>query len=321
MKTPKFWRDENTLSFLFYPLSLIYAFFRWVHVVTASVYRAENLKVFCVGNITAGGSGKTPIAIKIGKILKGKKIKFAYLSKGYKGSIKEFTKVDCKKHSAREVGDEPLLLAEVADTFICKDRKKSLKNLSNEGKYQVIVMDDGFQNPSIFKDKNIVVIDGEYGIGNGEMLPSGPLRESLKSAVKRTSFFVIMGQDKQNLEERFLNNGIKVVRAYVEEKDIPKGDDKYVAFCGLGRPEKFFNSLRKAGYNIVEQLSYDDHYMYDENDYDKLVQEANKHKAKLITTKKDWVKFSVESRKAIGFLDIDIEFYNNDEFMELLINE
>ena len=143
MKTPKFWKDENVISFLLYPLSVVYGFFRKIHVIFSSQYKVSNIKIFCIGNLTAGGSGKTPIAIRVGQILKEKGIKFAYLSKGYKGEIKEFTKVELGKHEAKDVGDEPLLLAEIADTFICKNRKIAIDNLSKNFDYKIIVMDDG----------------------------------------------------------------------------------------------------------------------------------------------------------------------------------
>lgn len=318
MRTPKFWRDENIISFLLYPFSIIYSIFRNLHVFFSSEYRT-NLKIFCVGNLTAGGSGKTPVAIKIGYILKNNNVKFAYLSKGYGGIIKEFTKVDLTKHKAEDVGDEPLLLAEVADTFICKNRKIAMDNLFKNFNYEIIVMDDGFQNPTIYKDKNIVVIDGEYGLGNGELLPSGPLREKVENAIKRTSFFIVIGQDRQHLEEKLLNNNMQVLRAYISEKNILNDSPKYLAFCGIGRPEKFFNSLKKSNYNVIKEISFPDHNKYKEEDLSRILVDANKNDAKIITTKKDWVKLPEGYKNKVEFLDIEIKFYNNDEFVELLL--
>ncbi len=224
-----------------------------------------------------------------------------------------------EKHKAEEVGDEPLLLAEVADTFVCKNRKIAIDNLSKNFDYEVIVMDDGFQNPTVHKDKNIVVIDGEYGIGNGELLPSGPLREKVESAIKRASFFVMIGQDKQHLEEKFINNNIEVVRACIAEKNVSKDNQKYVAFCGIGRPEKFFNSLKKSNYDVIKEISFQDHNKYKSDDLIKIIFEAEKSNAKIITTKKDWVKLPDEYKNKVEFLDIEIKFYNNDEFVELLL--
>ncbi len=318
MKTPKFWKSKNVISFCLYPLSIVYGLFRKIHVLSSREYKA-NINIICVGNVVAGGSGKTPISLKIGEILKDKNIKFAYLSKGYKGSFKNFTKVDINKHKASEVGDEPLILAEVADTFICKNRKTAIEMLSKNYNYDTIVMDDGFQNPTIFKNKNIVVIDGEYGIGNGELLPAGPMRESLESAIKRTTFFIIIGQDKQHIEEKLIDHNINVIRAHIVEENQPDINKKYIAFCGLGRPEKFFNSLKNKEYNVIKEISFADHYKYRDDDISKLLSEAEKFDAQLITTKKDLVKIPENYREKIECLNIDIKFYNNEEFKELIL--
>lgn len=319
MKTPSFWKDENIISFLLYPFSLVYGVCRNLHVIFSTEYRT-NLHIICIGNMTAGGSGKTPLAIKVGKILKEEGVNFAYLTKGYRGAFQELVKVDLSKNTAAEVGDEALLLVEVADTFVAKNRRIAIEKLSKEYKYKTIVMDDGFQNPTIFKDKNIVVIDGEYGVGNGELLPAGPLRETVVSAMRRADFFVIVGQDRQNFEEKLLNNGIGVARAYIKEKanKIDK-TSPYIAFCGIGRCEKFFNSLKKVGYNVVEELSFSDHYNYDEEDIKKILLESEKRGTKIITTKKDWVRLADAYRKNIEYLDIDMEFYNEENFKELLL--
>lgn len=319
MKTPKFWEDENVISFILYPLSIIYGFFRKLHVLFSKEYRAKDLKIICVGNLTAGGSGKTPVALKIGEILKKNNKNFAYLSKGYKGKIKDFTKVDNSVHSYLDVGDEALLLAKVADTFVCKSRKQAIKILSKDYNYDIIVMDDGFQNPTIYKDKNIIVIDGEYGFGNKELLPSGPLRESISISIKKINFVILIGQDKRHLEEGFVNNGIKVLRAFIEEKNISKNNKKYVAFCGLGRCEKFFGSLKKSNYNVVKEIAFEDHHKYTNEELEKIILESKKENNKIITTSKDWIKLPQEYKEKIEVLEIEIEFYDNNEFVEMIL--
>ncbi|HSQ97152.1 MAG TPA: tetraacyldisaccharide 4'-kinase [Rickettsiales bacterium] len=319
MKTPNFWKDKNIISFILYPFAIVYKVIRRLHVLFSKEYKAKNLKIICVGNLTAGGSGKTPIALKIGEILKENDKNFAYLSKGYKGKIKKFTKVDSETHSYLEVGDEALLLAQLADTFICKNRKQAIKTLSKDYNYDIIVMDDGFQNPTIYKDKNIIVIDGEYGIGNGMLLPSGPLREKIHNSIKKIDSVIIIGQDKQNLEESFINNGIEVLRANIEEKDKSQNNKKYLAFCGIGRCEKFFNSLKKANYDIKKEISYEDHHKYTEEELKNIMTEAKKESCKIITTSKDWVKLPKKYREKINILEIEIKFYNNDTFTELIL--
>ena len=316
MKTPNFWKSKNIISILLYPFSLIYGLARKLHVLFSNEYKTD-LNIICVGNITAGGSGKTPTCLKIGKILKNKNINFAFLSKGYKGKINNFTKVDIQKHNAEEVGDEPLLLAEFADTFVCKSRKKAIETLAKNYNYQVIIMDDGFQNPTIFKNKNIVIIDGEYGFGNGLLLPAGPLRESLKSAKKRASFFVIIGSDKNNIK-KFLTTK-EVIEAKIVEKDQPDINKNYIAFCGLGRPKKFFSSLKKSGYNVIKEISFEDHHKYTENEIKSMFFEAEENDAYLITTKKDLVKLPKEWKNKIKCLNIEIEFNDNNKFVGLIL--
>ena len=317
MKTPIFWKNNNVISFCLYPISIIYSFFRKMHVAFSKECKTTS-NVICIGNIIAGGSGKTPVAIRIGEILKEKNINFAYLSKGYKGVLRDFTKVNIEKHTSNQVGDEPLILANYADTFICYNRKKAFNILAKNYNYDVIVMDDGFQNPTIFKDKNIIVIDGEYGIGNGKLLPSGPMRETLDDVVKRATFFIIIGEDKQNLEKKLLEYNAKVIHANIIEKNKSNNNESYIAFCGIGRPQKFFNSLKKSNYNVIKEISFSDHCKYTENNILKLISESKQLNAKLITTKKDWVKIPDCYKKNIEVLDIYIDFCNINEFMELL---
>lgn len=317
MKTPIFWKNNNVISFCLYPISIIYSFFRKMHVAFSKECKTTS-NVICIGNIIAGGSGKTPVAIRIGEILKEKNINFAYLSKGYKGALRDFTKVNIEKHTSNQVGDEPLILANYADTFICYNRKKAFNILAKNYNYDVIVMDDGFQNPTIFKDKNIIVIDGEYGIGNGKLLPSGPMRETLDDVVKRATFFIIIGEDKQNLEKKLLEYNAKVIHANIIEKNKSNNNESYIAFCGIGRPQKFFNSLKKSNYNVIKEISFSDHCKYTKNDILKLISESKQLNTKLITTKKDWVKIPDCYKKNIEVLDIYIDFCNINEFMELL---
>jgi tetraacyldisaccharide 4'-kinase len=314
MKTPKYFENENIISFLLYPLSVIYKFGRFLHILFSIQYKSKKLKIYCVGNLVVGGAGKTPIAIEIGKILKKKNIKFCYLSKGYGGNIKEFTKIE--NQTALEVGDEPLLLNEIADTYICNNRKKAIKRLETKN-YNLVLMDDGFQNPSVYKNKSIVVIDGNYGIGNKECLPCGPLRETLKSAFKRATFFVIIGQDRHFLNESLMDNGFNVCSANINTTAKAK-NKKYIAFCGIGQPQKFFNTLKNNEFNLIKKYIFDDHYYYTDSDLLNILLEAERENAKVITTKKDWIKLDGEYKNKIEYLDINIKFYNEDEFIRLL---
>lgn len=321
MKTPDFWNNKNLISFVLFPISCIYGILRFLHVLISKQYKGK-IKVVCIGNITAGGNGKTPVALEIGKIFKENNINFAYLSKGYKGSINHFTKVDLSQHTAGEVGDEPLLLAQCNDTFVCKNRKEALIELSKNYKYDYIIMDDGFQNPTIYKDKNIVVIDGNYGIGNNILLPAGPLRETFSSAMRRTDVVIILGKDKQNLTVKIQKYKKQIIMGYIEEVvNNSNLNDKYIAFCGIGRPQKFFDSLKKAKYNIVKEISFEDHCKYNDNILDNIFLTAKENGAKIITTEKDYVKIPLKYKKDIEVLKIKVSFNNIDELKEMFLDE
>lgn len=320
MKTPNFWNSKNFVSNLLLPLSFIYGFLRFLDVFFSKEYKSNNLKIICIGNITAGGNGKTPVAIEIGKILRENNIHFAYLSKGYKGRIKNFTKVDLTKHSPIDVGDEPLILAKYNDTFICKNRKEALMKLSENYDYKYIIMDDGFQNPTIFKDKSIVVVDGKNGIGNGRLLPSGALRETISSAIKRASFFIIVNKDETNFFEK-INNKKEIINASIQEENKNCGKDKYIAFCGLGKPQKFFDSLKKANYNVIKEIVFEDHYCYKDKDLKQIFDIAEKNNAKVITTEKDFVKLTNNYKGKVEILKINVMFENKDRLKELLLND
>ena len=320
MRTPKLWKSKNIFSIFLFPLSLIYGFFSKIHKTFSKEYKSKKLNIVCIGNLTAGGNGKTPVAIKIGEIFKQNGKNFAYLSKGYKGKINDFVKVDSKKHTYLDVGDEPLLLSKIVDTFVCKNRKKAIQILENKYNYDFIIMDDGFQNPTIYKNKNIIIVDGEYGIGNGFLLPAGPLRENLKDAIKRIDFVIIIGNDRQNLEEYFLKNNIKVFKANIKEKiENINNNQKYIAFSGIGRPEKFFNSLKKVDCNLIKKISFEDHHIYTNNEIEKILLTAKKENAKVITTSKDWIKLSSDYRNQIDVLEIEIDLLDKNNFLKEIL--
>jgi tetraacyldisaccharide 4'-kinase len=273
--------------------------------------------VICIGNLVAGGAGKTPIAIEIGMMLREMGVNFAYLSYGYGREGSDFVEVSTYEHSALQVGDEPLLLSEIADTFVVGNRISGALKIEEMAEKQMIIMDDGFQNPFLFKDLQILVVDGFYGFGNQMMMPSGPLREPISFGADRANIVVIVGEDKTGVEKYFA--GKKIVHAKI--KTINHGkfkNQKVVAFCGIGRPKKFFHSLKDAGIEVVKIFYYADHYVYKKSDLDSLVATAREHGAKLVTTKKDWVRIEPDYQSEIDYLDIRIEFDDSSLIKEEL---
>ncbi|MBL6665013.1 MAG: tetraacyldisaccharide 4'-kinase [Rickettsiales bacterium] len=316
IKTPKFWLKQNLISYLLLPLSFIYFL-----VFCVAKYSSKRTKisksVICIGNIIAGGSGKTPTAIAIGTILQEMDVDFSYLSRGYKRKgkkssiyLKKGRKVDTKTS-----GDEPALLSEYGDVFVSKDKLITLKEIDKSNKYQVVVLDDGLQNNVIFSDLRIVVIDGVIGFGNSFLLPAGPLRETISSGLKKADLIIVIGSANEGLLNYIPKD--KLIGAKINISNLKEfQDEKLIAFCGIAYPNKFYSLLRQNKLDVVKEVSFVDHHRYNDIDLHNLLTLAKKQKAKLITTKKDWVKFSKKYQNKIGFLDIELEFDNKEKIIQ-----
>ncbi|MDA7705086.1 tetraacyldisaccharide 4'-kinase, partial [Rickettsiales bacterium] len=309
MKAPKFWQKKSLISYFLLPISALYQILYFLKATYQIIFyrnSRQNVKNICISNLTIGGAGKTPTALAIGKLLQKENLKFAYLSKGYGGTIKKLTKIN-KDHQATDVGDEPLLLKECSDSFICNKITSHILQDQQLSKNDFLIIDDGFQNFSWKKDFSILVIDGYYGFGNEFTFPSGPLRESIKLGIKRANLIIIVGEDKNNIEQRFCQNK-KVIKGNIE---IINGDDfkdkNILAFAGIARPKKFFKSLKDSGANIRNRFSFDDHYQYTKSDLQQLIKFAKERDLELVTTKKDWVRMSKIYQKKIKFLDIKMQ--------------
>lgn len=321
IKTPKFWLYRNFISYSLLPLSFVY---KVVAVLIAHMRKSEKVSksVVCIGNITLGGSGKTPVALAIGKILHEIGIEFAYLSRGYSGKRTQYGYVDKSRSMSRDVGDEPLILAEVAPTFIAKDRVRGAKEIARNNKIQMIVLDDGMQNNALEKDLSILVVDAKVQFGNEFLFPAGPLRESIAEGLAKTDIVIVVGEIDTKLRQTLA--GKKVISAKIKSNNLDRfGGKKLMAFCGLAYPEKFFSFLADQGLNVIDTEAFMDHHFYKISELEWLIAEAKKQDAKLITTKKDWVKFPANFQRKIEYLDIDLELENKDfvkdELKKLLI--
>ncbi len=318
LKAPKFWyKKKDTLySSSLYPFSLLFRFGTKLRNFL-SIKKLSPIPIICIGNIVVGGAGKTPVSLKIGKILIKAGYKPHFIARGYAGMIKQCTLVE-PWHSPKSVGDESLLLSEVASTWIGKDRIKSSHLAKNNGA-DCLIMDDGFQNPSIGKDFSIVVINGEQEFGNKRVMPSGPLRESVKRGLIRTNLVIVIGNISSDLE-KMIPSQIPIFKANFTinvTNEIYKGKN-ITAFAGIAYPEKFFNSLIEQGAKIVTQISYPDHHIYNENDLLALAENANKTKSILVTTRKDFVRIPKSYRSIINTLDGEIVFENEELLTDIL---
>lgn len=313
MKTPRFWQSNNLLSSALLPLAVLYdAGRRLRNAITAPALCA--VPVICVGNLTAGGAGKTPVALYIGKKLQERGINACFLSRGYGGSLKGPVLVDTHKHAAREVGDEPLLLAKVLPTIVAKSRPAGAGYAAEHGA-QLIIMDDGLQNPTLEKTLSLVVIDGTYGFGNGRLLPAGPLREPAGEGLKKAHAIIVINP----APDAPLPAGATVVhaRTYITNPEAFVGK-KLLAFCGIAMPEKFFSLLRTLHTEITETVAFADHHAYTDTDVESLMAKAKAAQAILVTTAKDAVRLPPALRDQIAVAGMELAFDNDAALMKLI---
>ena len=298
---PKFW-DKNKISFfsvLLFPVSLlikVLSLFKHFLIKT----HQSSIPIICVGNIYLGGTGKTPLCIEIFSILKNLNMNPAFIRKKY----------DTFK-------DEVNLQKQIGPVFQNKKRieavKEAVRNNTN-----VAILDDGFQDFSIYKNLSIVCFNNKQWIGNGLTIPSGPLRENL-SSLKRANCVVINGEKNEDIEKKILskNSEIKIFYAKYRAKNINEFQNKKViAFAGIGNPENFFDLLKNNKIDIEEEIKFPDHYKYSEEKLKKLINKAKTRNNILLTTEKDYFRINENYKKNINFLKIEIEIENRNQFIE-----
>lgn len=305
MRPLSFWQNSPSRpglwAHLLRPLGAIYA------AVTARRVKQEGYRakvpVICIGNLTAGGAGKTPTAIAVLMILMAKDVKCHVVSRGYGGSVSGPVQVDAMKGKAEDVGDEPLLLAAFAPTWVAKDRAAGVRAAEMAGA-EVILLDDGFQNPSVIKDLSIIVVDAARGFGNGLCLPAGPLREPVREGVKRGHLLLSIGaeSDQKTFENQWADQ-ISLPRVRGHLAPLQMGMDwkgqRVLAFAGIGYPEKFFATLRREGAEVVKTVALDDHQPISDLLLNRLENEAGLLNAQLVTTEKDQIRLPEAHRHRV----------------------
>jgi tetraacyldisaccharide 4'-kinase len=314
---PQFWYSEDrtsksqVLSYALLPASWVYRFFCLLDQ-SITVKGKSPIPVICVGNVTMGGAGKTPTSQALLELVKehGSFETTCFLMRGYGGNYSGALEVDPTQHTQWDVGDEALMQAQYAPVIVSRNRKKGAELATSNG-YDLIIMDDGFQNFGLKKDFSLLVVDGQFGFGNNKCFPAGPLREPVQLALSRAQAALVIGRtDGHDL------SALKDTRQYEATLKLntkPLSDEaienkKIVAFAGIARPEKFFDTLEHNGFEIHAQYGFADHHIYTHGQLSAMYQRAQKANAVLITTEKDWIRLSKSWKDKIDYVKISIEF-------------
>ncbi|HEV2162241.1 MAG TPA: tetraacyldisaccharide 4'-kinase [Stellaceae bacterium] len=306
---PDFWARRGALSLLLAPLGCFYdaagaARRTWTRPYCAPV------PVICVGNLVAGGAGKTPVVASLATRLIARGIAVHILSRGYSGTLPGPVQVDPARHVAAEVGDEPLMLARRAPTWVARNRAAGARAAAAAGA-QAILMDDGLQNPTLAKDLALIVFDGGYGFGNRRVMPAGPLRENIARGLARADAAVMLGADQTGAAVRL--GTIPVLAAEPQLATTDLAGRAFMLFAGIGRPQKFFDHFARTGARIVAARSFPDHHRYSESELTGLADAATQANATLMTTEKDWVRLARSWQTRIQYLPLTIAW--RDEAM------
>ena len=303
LKKPKFW-DSSRFSFwaiLFFPISILFLLFSFINKYKIS--KKFPIPVICVGNIYVGGTGKTPLASEIFKITKSLGKNPAFVKKYY-----DYLK------------DEITMLKKVGTTFVSKSRKEAIESLI-KNKNDIAILDDGFQDYTIKKNFSVVCFNQKQWIGNGLVIPSGPLRERI-TAVNRSDCIVINGERNIKIEDQIYkkNKNAKIFYSKYKPVDINRFKDKQIyAFSGIGNPSNFFDLLKENNLNLIGTNSFPDHYHFAVPDLEMLIKKINSEKNQiLLTTEKDYFRIHDNFKTHFQYLKIELEIENKDNFIELI---
>ncbi|NBN64444.1 tetraacyldisaccharide 4'-kinase [Pannonibacter tanglangensis] len=306
MKTaPAFWWQPglSLRAALLAPAALVYGAIAGRRMLARPAYESR-LPVVCIGNFTVGGTGKTPFALRLAALLQAGGHRPVFLLRGYGGRERGPLRVDPDHHTSGQVGDEAFLLARAAPTIVAADRAAGAR-LAETLDADLILMDDGFQNPALHKDLTFALVDAAVGTGNGFVLPAGPLRAPLGSQILRADALVVVGEgDRADpVIHRAARRALPVLRARIEPEDTRRFEGLPVlAYAGIGRPEKFFDTLRRLGADLRETRSFADHHAFREDEARDLITRAEAAGLQLVTTAKDMARIEASDGEIFHWL-------------------
>jgi tetraacyldisaccharide 4'-kinase len=324
---PFWWEKPDWRAFALSPLSFTYGFVAGRRMHTAKREKIA-APVLCVGNFTVGGTGKTPVAIALARQAKRMQLKPGILSRGHGGGFSSPHLVDPSHDSAKHVGDEPLLLAEHAPVAVTPNRAAGAQLLIDRHGCDFLIMDDGFQSARIHIDYALVVVDARYGLGNGRVIPAGPLRARVVDQLVYTSSLLKMGEG--TAADRVIRQAARAGKPIYEARTRPRGrkafaGKRFLAFAGIGHPDKFFDTVTGTGAVVVLSRAFPDHHVYGEDELAELLKTARDNEMRLITTAKDAARLrhgaaSAEFLEMLDILEIDAVF-EQDYAPTRVINE
>ena len=300
-KKPKFWdyKKPNIISYLLLPIAVLVKIAKFIKNITIKKKKFQSIKTICIGNIYLGGTGKTSLSLKINKILKDK-IKSCFVKKYYSNQI-----------------DEQKILEKNGKLFKSKNRSESIKQAINEG-FKVAIFDDGLQDPSINYDYNIVCFNINNWIGNGQTIPSGPLRENIRNLKKYKNVF--LNGNKENIEniKKYIHEidpNINIYQGEYIPLNINEFDkkNKYLVFSGIGNHKTFVSMLKINDINVVKDIEFPDHYKYSTKEIDNIISISKKLDCKIITTEKDYMRLN--NNNEINYIKSELEIINEETFL------
>ena len=302
MKKPKFWdkKYHTFFSIILLPISFFYRIIVSVKKITTTK-KEFTIPIICIGNIYIGGTGKTPLSMKIWEIFKNEK-KPVIIKKNYKNHKDEIELI--KKYSK----------------IITSEKRSEGINLAIEKKFDLAILDDGYQDFEIKKNINIICFNSQQGIGNGQTIPSGPLREKLDS-LKNCQIVFINGKKNLEFEDKLKKYNNKLTFFYFNYyvKNLNEFiNRKLISFAGIGNPENFFKLLKENHLNIIKEIDFPDHYEYTQKDLENLSDLEKKYNAKLVTTEKDYLRISSFNRRRFGMIPIKVNIYNQEKFIQII---